>query len=246
MASGLNVGEEVYVPVRRFDKNASLHYSIAKGKVQSIIERSVVVELPSLGAQRVAASAVHRNVGILVLRIGDFRSEDTLLDPLTKSLLNYCRLLVPDGQLLNLEIRTWDEFEAVIAEHHTAYTHVVIVGHGNDGCLCFVPEAHRTSREIVTFMDKQGVRNKVFLSLCCHTGNAGFAKTFSRSGFCSALIAPLGPVHGASASQFAQTYFAYHFLDGKTQKVAFNKARKHTPGATKFRYWENGQFEGGT
>lgn len=246
MASGLNVGEDVYVPVHRLEKNASVPYSIAKGKIQRIVERTVVVKLPSLGERRVATSAVHRNVGILVLKIGDFRSEDSLLDPLTKSLVNYCRLLVPDDQVRYLEIRTWDEFEAVIADHHTAYTHVVIVGHGNDVRLCFVPKVHKTARDIVTFMDKQGVQNKVFLSLCCHTGKAAFAKTFSRSASCSALMAPLGPLHGASASQFAQTYFAYHFLEGRTQKVAFNKARRVTPGASRFRYWKNGQFEGGT
>jgi hypothetical protein len=44
------------------------------------------------------------------------------------------------------------------------------------------------------------------------------------------------------ASQFTQSYFAYHFLEGESPKVAFRHARDSTPGAVGFRLWRQGAW----
>ena len=56
----------------------------------------------------------------------------------------------------------------------------------------------------------QPPRQWSFLSLCCQTGYAEFAKRFSAAPCCREIIAPFHSVHGAVASQFAQSFFAYH------------------------------------
>jgi hypothetical protein len=84
----------------------------------------------------------------------------------------------------------------------------------------------------------------MFMSLCCNTGRADFAKVFSQSPCCGALVAPFGALHGAVASQFLQTFFGYHFLEGRTFRVAFKNARRNVPGGATFRIWQNGDFEG--
>src|SRR5262249_54774627 len=82
---------------------------------------------------------------------------------------------------------------------------------------------------------------KNFVSLCCKTGYAAFAQTFSgRSDVCNLITAPFHSVHGAIASQYCQTLFAYHLLEGETFRVAFRHARDSIPGGTVFRLWQHG------
>lgn len=52
------------------------------------------------------------------------------------------------------------------------------------------------------------------------------------------MIAPFQDVHGAVASQFCQSYFAYHLLEGETIVVAYRHARKAIAGGAIFRHWQ--------
>ena len=65
------------------------------------------------------------------MKIGDFSSESGVLDPLAASIGEFLRLLLPDDQLHRLELRTLTELESFWRQHHAAYSHVVITGHGS-------------------------------------------------------------------------------------------------------------------
>jgi hypothetical protein len=58
-------------------------------------------------------------------------------------------------------------------------------------------------------------------------------------------VAPFHSVHGAIASQFCQSFFAFHLLVGETARVSFKHAEAAIPGATRFRLWEKGEVTGG-
>jgi hypothetical protein len=192
---------------------------------------------------RVASARVHKEVGVLLLRVGDFCTESQLLDPLAKSILHYLRLLLPDDMLDCCELRSMAELHTLWEKRHAAHSHVILVGHGDRCALKFGVDGAVAPGALVKLLGKPaGGRQKTVLSLCCETGFADFARVVSNSVAIAALIAPFGVVHGAVASQFVQTYFAYHFLQGETPQVAFRHARDGVPGAVSFRLWRKGKL----
>ncbi|MBI5527216.1 MAG: hypothetical protein HY897_12845 [Deltaproteobacteria bacterium] len=111
MAKNLVVGTNVHVPVSKlgnFNSQSALYKTI----VREIVDRSVKVDVPNGGTANVASSAVHTEVGVLIIRVGDFSTEDTLLDPMAKSLLQYSRLLLTDDTIRLLEVRSTQEVKA--------------------------------------------------------------------------------------------------------------------------------------
>lgn len=244
MARRLAVGDRVFAP------RARVGYDLA---APSALDEFVVVELKAAGRSArlerhgqqvgrwVPTSALHRNIGVLIIRIGDYATEQTLLDPLAKTLLQYFRLLLTDDFVRLVALRTESELRRLWTDNHAVYSHVILVGHGRSDAISvggnWLPAAQLTA-----VLEQPGPDGKVILSTCCETGRRPFSAAVSKSGSCSALIAPFGAVHGAVASQFVQTFFAIHFLDGRTTTVAFKQAARVVPGATSFRLWRSGRL----
>lgn len=123
----------VYVPVARVGGFA--HQSaLYRTKVQAVVNRSVDVDVRG-GTFRVAASAVHTSIAVLILRLGDLSTEETLLDPLAKSQLHFGRLLLTDDTVRLLEVRSLQELEKFWQREHANYAQVVIIGHGGPGTV---------------------------------------------------------------------------------------------------------------
>jgi hypothetical protein len=248
MAKNLQPEEDVYVPWSRLpnfgagDDHPSAFY---KTKVVEVVDRSVRLQLPNGAISApLGSSAIHRNIGILVVRIGDFGTEFILLDPLAKSVLQFSRLLVNDDVRL-LEVRTLAELEHCWTKDHAVYRHVVFVGHGSQNGIHFGTEGERSAAQIVQTLTTDNVAPKIFISLCCQTGFAAFGKAFSKAPFCEAIVAPYHSIHGAVASQFCQTFLAFHLLDGRTTSVAFNQSSEAIPGGKSLRLWQNGKLKAG-
>ncbi|MBA3973801.1 MAG: hypothetical protein C0504_06235 [Candidatus Solibacter sp.] len=246
MAKNLKVGDTVYIPWARLnlelDANAQPS-AIARAEIVGQENRTIQLRIRGLpDPVTIATSAVHDNAGIAVIRIGDYSTETTLLDPLAKSVLQYCRLLVNDDSLRMMELRTETELTEFWGKNHGAYRHVVLIGHGGPDGLTFGTNIVPADR-LGSIFSQRGQTKKIFISLCCKTGVAGFGKVFSRSTGCESIIAPFQSIHGAIASQFCQTLLAYHLLEGRTTKVAFTKAQKLVPGGATFRLWQKGEIQ---
>lgn len=190
----------------------------------------------------IGSGLCHRNIGVLILTFGDLSTEDTLLDPLAKSVLQYCRLLVPDDQVKAYKIRSLNELSSIWNKEHANYSHVIFVGHGCRDGFCLSNDGWASPKQIETAFRKRGAQKKVFVSLCCQTGFQAIGGVLSKMTICSEFIAPFHSVHGAIASQFAQTFLAFHLLQGETTGVAFKHARENTPGSTSFRLWRKESF----
>jgi len=93
--------------------------------------------------------------------------------------------------------------------------------------------------------ERGAARTKQYISLACESGRAVFAKPISESPCCSQLLAAYQTVHGATASHFAQTYFASLLLEGHTAKTAYRHAASAVRGETHFRLWVNGRIVAG-
>lgn len=184
-----------------------------------------------------------KKIKALVIAMGDYKSELLLIDPLYKTILHHLRLLLSDEEAIGLRVRSLLELKKFWHEEQSEISHVIFIGHGNDRAVYFGVDEWVIAKELGEALRKWGAPKKHFLFLCCKTGQANFAKVFSRTAICEDIVAPFHSVHGAVASQFAQTYFLSMYLGGKTSKVAFNRAKDAVVDSTSFRFWDNGSLK---
>jgi hypothetical protein len=240
----LQVGDQVYV--RRSllgleDDDISPFY---RTNIRARQDRSVQVDKPDGSlSEPIAISKIATNFGVLIVRIGDF-NEDGLLDPLAKSVLHYCRMLLPSDSVRLIELRTELELVALWEKVHGICQQVVLVGHGGPSGFLFGEEEVNPER-LANIISGPNPTPKEFISLGCQTGVAGFGKAFSSSPRASHFIAPFHSVRGCVASLFTQTYLNERLLASYSPKVAFNHARDDLLGAVSFRLWQNGTLAAG-
>lgn len=235
----------MYAPIYRYSKGDQAPFALARGIVRAVDNRSCDVELPyGLGTMRIASSQLHADVGVCIVRIGDFKTEQSVMDPICKSILNFLRLLLPDDHVRLVGLRTAGELEEFFQLYASAYTLWIIVGHGTkQGHLCFTRGQKSGASELATTLAPHASAPKTFLFLSCHTGLSAFAKSFSsETSLCHTLIGPTGALHSAIASQFAQTFLSYLYLEGRAPGIAFNLATRLVPTSTRFRLWRKGSF----
>jgi hypothetical protein len=246
MAAGLSVGDRVYVPCRRIDGLDGLGIALYETEVASVEGLTVRVRLrDGQPSAPIGSALVLRSVGILVVTVGDFESEAQLLDPLAKSVTQFCRLLVPDDQVRSVRVRSVAELVAMWRQNQAVYSHVVWVAHGSDTSIRFGVDGWVDAPTLVRSLRVHGAPRKVYLSLCCRTGYAAFGQAMSRAAICSDFVGPFHSVDGAVASQFCQTFLVGHLLEGRTVGVAFRHARASVPGSTSFRLWRAGRLKAG-
>lgn len=201
MAKSLKVGDTVYIPCSVCEALIDHDTALYRTEVRSIDRRSVTIKLPDgTASPKIGASRVHRDVGILLIAIGDFMTEAATLDPLAKSVLQFCRLLVPDDQVRTIKVRSVAELKKFWKKNEGAYSHVILVGHGDRDLLGFAVDGDVKVPELANTFRKKGARAKLFISLACKTGFQSFGGEFSRETICKDFLGPFHSVHSAVAS----------------------------------------------
>jgi hypothetical protein len=239
------VDDIVYVPSHKLPDSASYPYAMVKSKVVevkgAVAKRSVKVTLPKPPgvSDWIASSWVVADPSILLLKIGDYGTETTLLDPLAKSALQFLRLLLEDGMLLRRDVRSLDELREVWTREGVSRRNVILIGHGAKNGIHFGVDGLVYADELAGVLAPTGGA-KSFLSLCCLTGCAAFAKPFSALPVCEELVAPYHSVHGAVASQFLQALLVCRLLRGESPAVAYRHAAERIPAEWGFRRWVAG------
>lgn len=247
MPANIKIGDTVFVPRARIGLDASAPTAFKKVAVTDRKDRSVKVDLGSDGeSDWIPTSSVHSNIGVLIIEFGDYASELALLDPLATSVHQYLRLLIGDDYVRQVKVRSMAELRLAWAKEQAAYSHVVLIGHGSQNSVTLAVDGKVSPANLSAQMTLAGQTGKLFVSLCCETGRKEFAKVFSEWESCRAWIAPYHTVHGATASHFCQSFFAFHLLVGKSTGVAFNNAKKIVPDGTRFRFWKNGTMNSGS
>lgn len=220
------VGKTVFVPVSLLPDGERYPTSLYQTSVTAVKDRSAKVRLrDGENSDWIATSKLHRNAGIVIVSVGDFGTEETLLNPLSKSVLQFCRLLLDDSSVTHLRVRAIGELGKWWRLNHAAYSYIVFIGHGAPDSIHFGYGGARTPEHFGMRVFSIAAERKTVISLCCETGKATFSKKFSRLSSCGHLIAPFHSIHGAIASQFFQTYMCWQLLHGKSTTIAF-KLRK--------------------
>lgn len=245
MARNLQVDQIAYVPCALIPNQASSGIALYQTKIIEVTKKKVKIQLKNGDVSEwIGSSLLHRNIGILILNIGDFASEHTLLDPLAKSVHQFCRLLVGDDYVLSVRVRSLAELRRFWSEHQAAYTHVIWIGHGAETALRFGVDGMVEVDALTQALRVHGAPKKIYISLVCKAGRKAFGAVVSRTAICRYFLGPYDAVEGAIASQFCQTFLASHLLNGASPGVAFKQARKAVPrGTTSFRLWLKGRLK---
>lgn len=244
MAKHIKIGDKVCVPVERVSPGHNCPFPVVTGSVVGRTGRTLTIDMPyGIGTVQVASSVVSEaNLSVSIVRLGDFSTEVTLLDPITKSISHYLRLLLSDDRLQTHYVRSSDEFFELYADHSAGVSHFILVGHATGSDLLFARGERISSANFTAMLASPAARTSDFLLLCCESGRVAFARDFSAADCCRNLVAPMGKLHGASAAQFATTLYAQMLLEGDTLRVAYKAAAKCTPGGPNFRHWVNGKL----
>ena len=235
-------GDDVLVPASRVGLKD--HPSaLVRTRVVESQARSVKVALPTGEVwDRIASSKVHDELGVAIITIGDLATENALLNPLSKSILQFFRLLIPsDDEVRRVFVRSRAELRHFWREQHALLSHAVVIAHGRSDAVRFFVDGWQAPDDLDQVF--QGSGPKHFTFLACKTGRVSFGKGFSRKPYCRTLIAPYHAAHGAIASMYVQTYFNLHFLGGESEKVAYNNAAQPVKEQAQFRFWKNGEHK---
>jgi hypothetical protein len=235
------VGQEVLVPAASIG-SAGDGPALLERLVLDTSGRSIFVDGIDNTVKRVPSKFVHREFGLALIRVGDFRSESTLLDPLVDSLGAYFNLLLPLERHWIWKIRTLDELEEQWETNHSLLTHVVLIGHGSSKAFDFVGGA-MTGDELGAALTALAPATppKDFISIACETGRSPFAKHFSQTPICQSILGAFQEIHGAVALQFVETYFSSLLLIGSSSRVALRRAQEGLPSGTHFAEWRDGR-----
>lgn len=230
-----------YVPTSLLPDGNSYPFSIHKTIIRGTKDKSVKVEIRGGNiSDWITTSKVSKHIGILIINIGDFSTEETLLNPLAKSILQFSKLLLDDDCIALIRVRSIGELSAWWRLNQGLYSHVVIIGHGSPNSIFFGHGGSKTPDDFKECFYSEDLTKKAFICLCCETGRNSFARSFSIIPACAHFIAPYHSIHGSVASQFYQTLMCWHLLDGRSIKIAFNKAQRSIPSKNIFRSWTDG------
>lgn len=238
MTTKFSTGEQVWVPSTRLSGDHP--YALVTREVLGQEQRSVVVNDRDGESVAISSRLVHpKTLGFLVLRLGDFETETTLLDPLAKSVLQYLRLLIPDDAVVSLHARTREEIGEFLRLSGSGISHVILIGHGRADALKMFNGGWLAVRDFAALLGADGMR-KTVVSLACSTGMTTFGRTLSKSAACKELVAPTAEAHGASASLYVQALLHTHLLHGHEFMTAARLANEVTEGP-RFVHWRDGK-----
>jgi hypothetical protein len=244
----------VYVPAKSV-KIDPLEYpsAMVSCKVSEVKRNNVVLyDIPTKkhDLETVKSGILRRKLGILILRVGDYNSEDSLLDPLFNAVCSISSLLLTSDSIFALKIRTFKELQYYWIKYNASISHIVIIGHGykdqglvfgnkpDSQCLIDYNKNSRNPKNESDFLEivsadqvintlqlnngsNQGVD---IISLSCFTGMRSFGKKIGGAPFCSFFAGARKAVNPMDAIYFYNEFVTEYFLNGAKVKDAFEKA----------------------
>ena len=235
-----DLNEKIHVPSLKAGLTFDYPYSMTSGEICDLTDKYIKINLPNGEiSEEIPISLARKKLGILIIQIGDFESELTLLEPLKKTIIQFTRLLLNDEYIHSYSVRSPDELRYIWEKEHLITSHIILIGHGDALSIKFGSKHKVNASDFIKLLSTDGGvgEAKQVISLCCKTGSKSFGGTVSGTPNIEAFIGPSSVLHGANASQFLQSYLTYHFLYGYKSSTAYEYARATSPGASDFVFW---------
>jgi len=235
-------GDEVHVPASLVGLGKDNPSAMVKCSfVRNEGKKGVVKNIPGIPDEKeLDIRLIKKKLGILIIQIGDYSTENSLLEPLQTSITQYTTLLLMPEYIYSEKLRTLQELSIIWKKVCMIISHVIFIGHGKKEGFIFGQETVNTDALIETMAVDNKMGEKIqIISLCCYSGKKSIARKISNSLFCDNFIGPTETVHAANASHFYQSYMIYNMLHGYLPERAYQYARVLTPGVTKFYMWSN-------
>jgi len=174
----------------------------------------------------------------MILQLGDYQTEERLLDPLLASVENSTTLVLSPEDVWRFRIRTVEEFRKFRNLRGGGVSHLVLVGHGSMRGLIF-GDSIVEPKEFISVLQEPAITQQapVIISLCCKSGNGIVGKAISSSPSCRSFIGPSGSIHASNAALFYQSFLVHNLLEGNDSEKAYQLSRVFTPGVTEFNLW---------
>ena len=251
------VNDTIYIPssLLPIASQQVFEYAVVKTTVTNVKRvagrggNKVKVALPPDGTLNpgvsdwLPVSKCSKHIGIAIIAIGDLRTEALLIDPLYKSVLQFCRLLINDSDIEGIRVRSLEELKTWASNRINSFSHLVIIGHGDVDSIEFAVNGPKSALDIRGALHVQHPTPKICISLCCETGDTQFSNDFSRASFCRFLAAPQNSIAGSTASLFCQAFLQFSLGHAQTPGIAFKSALDSTPGTHSFALWKNGKIQ---
>jgi hypothetical protein len=110
MATAPHINDDVFVSCAGIPELETYETALYRARVVEESDRQIKVSLPGGAVSKfIHKSRAHARVGTLIFELGDFDSEAPTLDPLAKSITQFCRLLVPDDYIRFIKVRSMAE-----------------------------------------------------------------------------------------------------------------------------------------
>lgn len=225
------VGDTVLVPAQALGLSDP-PFALVEREVKQVTGRSVRVDTQGGASVLVGTQRVHEDFGVLLLCLGDFDTEPSLLDPMMASLHAYTSLLVPGDRVQSVKVRTVQEFTNRAKHLGGMATHVIVVGHCDGESFLMAEGVPLTGEAFVESFDEP---KKTILSLACSSGRTAIGRSVARGSACREYVAPHQEVHGAAAVQYCTAYLTALLLDGRSPGRALSLGLGAIPRATHFR-----------
>ncbi|WP_139350563.1 hypothetical protein [Rhodanobacter sp. B04] len=249
--------DTIYIPATLLPSTNPqvFEYAIVKTTVAQVQRAAgkggnrVRVKLPPDGTPNpgvsnwIPVSKCSKHIGIAIIAIGDLSTEPMLIDPLYKSVLQFCRLMINDSDIEGIKLRSLDELKKWASTRINMFSHLIFIGHGDSDSIEFAVDGEKTSADIRKALQVKHSTKKVCISLCCKTGSPLFSEHFSKASFCGFLAAPQNSVAGSTASLFCQAFLQQNLGHAQTPGIAFKSALNSTPGDHQFSLWKRGAVQ---
>ena len=202
--------------------------------------KGIVDKVPTKSGQQfqIKTSLITRKLGFLIVQVGDFETETSILEPLHNAICATTALVLMPEYVTKLRVRSLTEFERFWKKSAKLISHLVLVGHGSKTGLKFGDTIVEPTDFNNAIQSPSNIGQAPhIISLCCNSGNGTVGKQISASPACRSFVGPSGPIHVANAALFYQSFVSHSLIDGRTTKWAYQRSRVFTPGVIEFNCW---------
>lgn len=194
---------------------------------------------------RFSSADVVEKPGFLIIQLGDARERDHTVEAAAFAIFQSLNSLFAAcaGDVHFERIRTSVELSEFMKRYRFNYSHVVLVGHGDqNGGIPFMDQSEPLKgHSLAGLLGADGsVRDIELISLCCHTGCESLSSALSNAVGVKHVIAPQKAFDLRWAVHFVTGYFLERYLSGKPIDQAVCDASVN-PTATPMSVWKQGR-----